>query len=104
MPAVSGVAERAEIRIMRRNNEDAPSGADQPVKFLHCADYVGDVLDDMDRAQLIESSVAKRVRKTVEVADDVSMGIGIQIDSNSARVLVDSTADVENARAARAYA
>ena len=89
---------------MRRDDEDASSGAHQPVKLLHRADYIGDMLDDMDGAQLIESAVAKRVWETVKIADDVSIRISIQIDSDSTRVLVDSAANVENAQAARAYA
>ena len=45
MPAVSGVAKGAEIRIVWRNDDGAAAGRKQPVELFDRADDVGDVLD-----------------------------------------------------------
>jgi hypothetical protein len=62
------------------------------------------MLDDVDRAQHIEDTIAKRIREPIEVADNVGVGISIEVDSDGPWILVDSAADVENARAYRPYA
>jgi hypothetical protein len=62
------------------------------------------MLDDVDGTQRIEDTIAKRIGKPVEIADNVGIGIGIQVDSDGPGIFVDSAADVENARARRPYA
>src|SRR5271169_3361848 len=91
-----GVAERAEVGVMRRGEKHAAARREHAMKLFHGADHVRDVLDHMDRAQLTERIVAKRVRKTVEIAKHIGAGIPIAIHADGARVFVDAAADVEN--------
>lgn len=88
------VAERAEIGVMRRHNDDAPTGSKQPVEFLHGADHVCDVLDEMNGANLAKGSVAKRKREVIQVGDDVGTRVEIAIDADRARIFVDAAANI----------
>src|SRR5579883_3498032 len=65
MALVRGVAEGAEIRVMRRFQAHRPALPHQPVKLLHGADDVVHMLDDVDRRQPVERAVGERVRKAV---------------------------------------
>src|ERR1700722_15531961 len=96
VPAMRGVAERAEVGVMRRRDKKPAAGLQHPMKFLHGPDDVGHVLDDVDSAQLAERAVAKRVWKTIQVAKHVGAGIRVAIHANGSRVFVNSAADVEN--------
>src|SRR5258705_116250 len=60
VPAMSGIAEGAEIGIVRGLDADAAAGAHQAMKFLHGGDHVGEVLDDVDGAQLVERVIGER--------------------------------------------
>src|SRR5450432_95759 len=95
MPAVGGVAERAEIGIVRRLNAHAAAGSHEPMKLLHSADHVGDMLDDMDGSELVEGVVGKRVGDVVEIAENVGAGGGIAVYADRSRILIDAAADVE---------
>ncbi len=96
MPAVGGVAKRAEICVMRRNDDGAATRGEQPVEFFHGAYHVGDVLDDMRYAQLAKRVIAERIREMVEVSQDVGVSAGIAIDTDGARVFIAAAADVQN--------
>src|SRR5579862_2258199 len=91
-----GIAERAEVGVMRRGNEQPAAASEHAMELLHGADHVRHVLDHMNSVQLGEGTVAKRVRKTVEIAKHVGACIRIAIHADGARVLVDAAADVEN--------
>lgn len=96
MPAMGGVAERAEIGIVGRLDPDESAGPHQAVKFLHGADHVGQVLDDVNGPQLIEGAVGEGVGGMVEVAENVGAAVGVPIDANGARVLIDSAANIKH--------
>src|SRR5208282_5808622 len=96
MPAMSGVAERAEVGVVRRDDQNPAARADQAMKLLHGADDVGNVLDDVHGAQGLEGTVAERVGEPVQVAQNVGAATGIAIDADRARIFVDATADVES--------
>ena len=98
MPAMRGIAERAEIRIVRSRDKNFPAIAQQPVKLLYGANDIGNMLDDMNRVHLIECSVNERIRKLVEIAENIRPCAGNPIDPNRARILIQTAADVENAR------
>src|SRR5579862_997021 len=95
MPAVGGIAKGAEVGVVRCDQEEAAAGSAQAMKLFHGADDVGDVLDDVDRAECVEGVVAERVRKTVEVAQHVGATARIAIDADGAGILVDAAAHVE---------
>ena len=78
---VRGIAERTVVGVVGRLDADGATGADEAVKLLHSSHDVGDVFDDVDGAQTIESAVGKGVGEAVEVAEDVGVAGGIKIDS-----------------------
>jgi hypothetical protein len=51
----------------------------------------------MDGPDLVEGVVAKGVRETIEIAEDVSAGGGVSVDADRAEVFIDPTSDIENA-------
>ena len=97
VPAVGGVAERTEIGVMRSDNHHAAARTAETVKLLHGADDIGYVFNDVDRANLVERAVPKRVREPVQVTKDIGAGGGIPVDPEGTGILVDPAANVENA-------
>ncbi len=93
---VRGIAERTVVGVVGRLDADGATGADEAVKLLHSSHDVGDVFDDVDGAQAIESAVGKGVGEAVEVAEDVGVAGGIKIDSERPGELFDTAADVED--------
>lgn len=96
MPFVGRVAEGAKVRVMRSFDADATAFADQSVELFHGFDDVGDVLDDVDCADLIERACSEGVGEAVEVADDVRITRKIPVDADRSGVLTNAAADVEN--------
>lgn len=96
MPFVRRIAKGAEVGVVRRRNEELAAGLEQPVQLLHGAHDIGDVLDHMDQPHLIERAVSERIRKMVEVADDVGFGALDSIDADCARVFVDPATYIED--------
>src|SRR5208337_5087180 len=97
MPAVRGIAKRAEVGIMRSRQVHSSAGHNHAMKLFHRADHVRYVLDHMNRAQLAKRTVAKRVRKPVEVAQHVGAGVRVAIHADRAGIFVDAAPDIENA-------
>ena len=97
MPAMRGIAKRAEIRVVRSYDQESARCGRHPVKFLHRANDVGQMFDDMHYTNVVESVVAKRIRKAIKVADDVGTAGKVAIDANGPRVFVDTAPDVESA-------
>src|ERR1039458_1059937 len=93
---VGGVAERAEMVVVRRLDAHRAARAHQAVKLLHGAHHVVDVLDYVDGRQPVERAVGERVRKTVQVRQDVGAAGGIPVDTDGAGLLVNAAADVES--------
>ena len=91
------IAERAEVRVVGGNDDDAAAGTNQAVKLLHRAKHVIDVLDDVNRTERVERTVGERVGKTVQLAEDVGAAPRVPVDADGTRLLVDAAADVEYA-------
>jgi hypothetical protein len=49
-------------------------GPEQTVKLVHGANHVGDVLNDMNRTDMIEAGVPEGIRKTVQIAQNIRRG------------------------------
>ena len=96
VPAVGGVAERAEIGVMRGHDDGAAAGCEQAVELFHGADHVRDVFDQVYGANLNEGAVAKREWKVIEVGDDVGARVEIAIYSDRAGIFVYAAADVQD--------
>ena len=92
---MGGIAERAEIGVVRRDDEHLTARADQSMKLFHAADDVRDVLDHVHSLQRVERRIAERVRDAIEIAQDVGAAGGIAIDTDRALPFVDPAADVE---------
>ena len=97
MPAVRRIAEGAEIRVMRSRNIHGPARTEQPVKLLDGTDHIGYMLYDVHGADVIETRLPKRVRKTVDVDNDVGCGAFDSVDAYRSGILVDPAADIEDA-------
>jgi hypothetical protein len=74
------IAKRAEIRIVRGFNPHAAAQPDKAVKFFHRADHIGQMLNDMNNPNLIKRPVGKRVRKAIQIADNIGSRSVIDID------------------------
>src|SRR4051794_40634226 len=55
------IAKRTEVGVMRRGDVNFPVRLQKAVKFFHGPDDVGNVLDDMDRANGVKAAIGKRV-------------------------------------------
>src|SRR4051812_1605661 len=90
-----GIAERAEVRIMRSFDAHRPAYAHQPVELLHRLDHVIHVLNDMDRRQPVERPVGEGIGKTIEIGQHVGAAGGIPVEPDRSGLLVNPAADVE---------
>ena len=96
MPAVRGIAKRAEIGVMRGHDDDAAARCQQAMELFDGADHVGDVFDQVYGADPGERVIAKRERKVIEVGDNVGAGVEVAIQSDRAGVLIYSATNVED--------
>ena len=95
MPLMGRIAERTEIGVMGGDDQDAPTGLEQPMEFLYGPDDVRDMFDQVDRADFTKARVLKREREVIEIRDHVGIRVNVPINSDCARMLLDSTADVK---------
>ena len=65
---------------MRSGDVDCPARTQESVELLHRADDVGDMLDYMDRAYVIEALVTKRIREPVHVHEHIGGCAGNAVD------------------------
>ncbi len=96
MPTVRRIAKRAEIRVVRCHNGNAPAWRKQPVDLFHGPDHIRNVFNDMDSSNLAERAVVEREREMIEISDDVSLRIRVAIDADGARIFVNPAANVED--------
>src|SRR5450432_1580944 len=97
VPAMCGIAERAEIGVVGRHDRHCAARFYQPVELFHRLHDVRYVLDNMDGPQLIERLIAKGIRKSIEIGNHVRPRARVAVEADRARKFVDSTADVEDA-------
>lgn len=96
MPPVCRIAEGTEVGVVRCGNVQSTAGAQKPVKLFHRADHVCNVFDDVYGTYVVEGSVAKRVRKVVEVAEHIRSSSGDAVDPDRARKFVYPAPDIED--------
>src|SRR5262249_8488809 len=96
MALVGRVAKGTEVSIVGSFDAHRTAGPHQAVKLLHGANYIFNVLDDMYRSEAIEGAIGERIRKTVEVGQNIGAAGGIPVDSDGTGLLVNPAADVEN--------
>ncbi len=94
---MGGVAERAEVGVVRGYDKDPAGRRDDAMKLLHGPDNVRHMLNYMHGAERGKRVVAERVRKTVEVADDVGTAARVAIDTDCSGIFIDAAANVERA-------
>jgi hypothetical protein len=82
VPSMGGIAKRAEIRIVGRRDIHVAAGSQQAVELLHCPDYVGDMLDNVDCTHSIERAILERIGEPVEVAEHIGGRAGDAIHSD----------------------
>jgi hypothetical protein len=54
MPAVCGIAKRAEVRVVGSCNVYLSTRTKEAMKFLHCAYDVGDMFNHVDGTHVVE--------------------------------------------------
>src|SRR5580698_6618450 len=101
MTAVSGIAEGAEIRIVRGFDAYRAARPHHPVEFFHSGHNVRHMFDHVDGQQPVEGTVPKWVGKAVEIAKDVGAGGAVPIDPDGSRLLVNPAAHVQYSRCSR---
>src|SRR5256885_402280 len=101
MVAVRGIAERTEVRVMGRFDAHAAARTYQAVEFLHGGDHIVKMFDHMNCDHAIEAVIGEWIGVVIEVANDVSTACGVVIDADSARLLANAAADVQNPQLSR---
>src|ERR1700689_4722984 len=71
VPTVSGVAEGAEVGVVRRDNQNFAAVANHTMELLHGTDHVGDVLDNGDGLERVETGIAERIGEMIQVGQNV---------------------------------
>jgi hypothetical protein len=66
------------------------------MEFFHCAHNVGYVFNDVGGMHVIERTVLERVREIVQIADHIRATVGVAINSNRTRQLIDPAPDIEH--------
>jgi len=92
------IAERAEVRVVRRDNEYFPSCADQPVELLHRSDHVGNVLDHVHSLQRVEAGIAEGIGKAVKLDENIGARGWVTVDTDRSRPLIYAATNVQNAQ------
>ena len=95
---MGGIAERSVIGVMRRDDQDRPARAGDPVQLSHRCQHVAHVFDQVQRANRIERIVAERQVPLIQMANHVRRGIRIHIDADRTRILLRTAANVQNAQ------
>jgi hypothetical protein len=96
VPAVSGIAKRAEISVVGRNDNDATSRCEQAVKLFNRADYVGYVFDHVCGSDLTECTIAEWEREVIQVCDNIRPSMRVPIQAYSARLFIEPAPHIEN--------
>jgi hypothetical protein len=65
------------------------------VEFFHQSDYIGDVLDDVNRPDFPERTIAQWEWKLIEIRDNVGARVRIAIETDRARILVNAAPNIE---------
>lgn len=104
VPAVCGIAKRAEIGVVWSDNNGTPTGREQTMKLLHRSNHIGHMLDDMNRAYLAKGAVAKREWKLIQIGNHIRARMSIAINPDAAGIFVDPAADIENRKFSRSRA
>ena len=81
---------------MRRDDDDASIGNEQPIELFERPHHVGDVFNDVCGADFLERVVAEREREAVQIRYNVGVGVEITIETNGTRILLDAAADIKN--------
>lgn len=71
MPAMRGIAKRAEIGVMGRHDDQTPAGSQQAMKIFHSPHDAHDVLDDVCAANFRKGAVGEGQGRLVDIRDDV---------------------------------
>ena len=74
---------------MRGDNHGAAPGLQNAMKLFHQPDHIRYVLDDMNGAHLTEGTVAERIRRMVQVGNDVGARTEIAIEPDGSGMLIE---------------
>ena len=97
MPAMSGVAKRAEIGVMRRYHDQAPSRSQQAMKVFHRPHDTRHVLDHVRAADFSKAAVGKGQGRLIEIRNHIRAARRMRVYANRSRKFVDTAAGVQHA-------
>ena len=81
---------------MRRHDVDLAAGTHQAMEFLHGTDHIGYVFDYVYGVEHIEGGVAKRIKMTVEIGQNVRARSGVSVKADGSGMLVNPASDVKD--------
>jgi hypothetical protein len=96
MPTVSGIAERAEIGVMRGGDDRMSPGNQQAMNLLHRSHDVFDVFKNVRGADFAERIVTEGEVKTVEIGYNVRICTQVSVNTDRIRKFIDTAANVQN--------
>jgi len=96
MMLVGGIAERAVVGVVRRFDMNAPARPYQTVKLFHRLDYIGDVFNDVNGTEPVETMCLKGVREPVQIGQNVRPAGRIVVQSNCPWKFIDTAANVKD--------
>src|SRR5436190_22798332 len=103
MPAVSRIAERTEVRVMRRRDVDFPAPAEETMELFYRLDDIRYVLNDMHCADRIEAAIRKRVGQMIEVAQHIRTSSRDAVNADRAGIFIYPATDVEDGAGSRVF-
>src|SRR5437016_4423344 len=95
MALMRGVAEGAEVGVMRSYQVNGAAGAHQAVEFLHGANHVVEMFNHMDGGEPVKATVGERIGKAVEIGQNIRAAGGVAIKADGAGLLVNAAAHIE---------
>src|ERR1700680_3523366 len=96
MILVRRIAKRTVIRVVRRCDAQRPARPEQPMKLLHAADHIVQMLDDVNGRDAVEAIIGKRIWEFVQIDQHVGLARRIAVDADRAGLLANAAADVEH--------
>ena len=96
MAAMRRIGVGSDVRVVRRVQANHRAGARDAVEFAHHGQHVPDVFDHLIADDQIELVVGKRVGDVIEIVNDISLCLRIDVKADAARSFMCATPDVEN--------
>src|SRR3981081_1901081 len=92
-----GVAKRTEVRVVWSDQVNSAARARDAMQLFHRFHDVGDVLDQVQRANLVERVIGEGQPSGVHITQNIGGGVAIFVDADGPGKFLLPAADVEYA-------